>query len=38
VEEAREYYGALNLGEEIDRALEERIMEKCAFPLIRGGA
>jgi thiamine biosynthesis protein ThiI len=32
VEEARKYYEALELGEEIDRALEERVMEKCGFP------
>jgi thiamine biosynthesis protein ThiI len=32
VEEARKYYEALELGEEIDRALEERTMEKCGFP------
>jgi thiamine biosynthesis protein ThiI len=34
VEEARKYYSALDLGGEIDRALEERIMEKCGFPVI----
>jgi thiamine biosynthesis protein ThiI len=33
-EEARKYYGALELGGEIDKALEERIMEKCGFPAI----
>jgi thiamine biosynthesis protein ThiI len=32
VKEARESYRALDLGEAIDKALEERIMEKCGFP------
>jgi thiamine biosynthesis protein ThiI len=32
VAEAQGYYKALALGEEIDRALEERIVEKCGFP------
>jgi thiamine biosynthesis protein ThiI len=32
VEEARKYYQALEMGGEIDRALEERVMEKCGFP------
>jgi thiamine biosynthesis protein ThiI len=31
-EEARNYYTALNLGEEIGKALEERTVEKCGFP------
>jgi thiamine biosynthesis protein ThiI len=32
VEEARKNYEALGLGEEIDRALGEKNMEKCGFP------
>jgi thiamine biosynthesis protein ThiI len=34
VEEARAYYGALALGEEIDGALEQRVLEKCGFPVV----